>query len=162
MISRVATSVLIAAGCAVFLLAYVWPTIALALGSLAQGQSPDGGFTFSWRQWGLLGRSSLLSAVAAVVCLFLSFPGVYWFGQGRPTSQKPLAAASLLVVLLCPPMVFAFGWERLLPHDFDPYLRCVTVWALWAWPIPAWVIGAGWSRGGRAVFEAALLSTTKF
>ena len=160
MISRAVTSVLIAACWAVFLLAFAWPTAALILDSAAQGQAPDGGFTFSWRQWGLLWRSGLLSVVAAFVCLVLSLPGAYWIGQGRRMSQQPLVAASLLAVMLCPPMVFAFGWERLLPHDFDPYLRCVAVWALWAWPIPAWVIGAGWSRGGRAVFEAALLSTS--
>ncbi len=76
-------------------------------------------------------------------------------------SRQPLVAASLAAVLLCPPMVYAFGWERLLPPDFDPYLRCVAVWALWAWPIPALVIGAGWSCGGRAAFEAALLSTSQ-
>ena len=160
MISRAVTSVLIAAGWAVFLLAFVWPTAALILGSAAQGQAPDSGFTFSWRQWGLLVRSGSLSAAATIVCLILSLPGAYLIGQGRLMSRQPLVAASLSAVLLCPPMVFAFGWERLLPHDFDPYLRCVAVWSLWAWPIPAWVIGAGWSRGGRVVFEAALLSTS--
>jgi len=159
-ISRAVTSVLIATGWAVFLLAFVWPTAALILGSAAQGQPPDGGYTFSWRQWGLLWRSGEWSAVATVVCLILSLPGAYLIGQGRRMSRQPLVAASLLAVLLCPPMVFAFGWERLLPHDFDPYLRCVAVWSLWAWPIPAWIIGAGWSRGGRQAFEAALLSTS--
>lgn len=160
MISRAVTSVLIAAGWAVFLLAFVWPAAALILGSAAQGQAPDGGFTFTWRQWGLLWRSGSLSAAATVVCLILSLPGAYLIGQGQRMSRQPLVAASLSAVMLCPPMVFAFGWERILPHDFDPFLRCVAVWALWAWPIPAWVIGAGWSRGGRAVFEAALLSTS--
>lgn len=160
MISRTVTSLLIAAGGAVFLLAFVWPTIALILGSAAVGQAPDGGFTFSSRQWGLLWRSGWLSAAATAVCLILSLPGAYWIGQGRRLSRQPLVAASLFAVLLCPPMVFAFGWERLLPKNFDPHLRCIAVWALWAWPIPAWIIGAAWSRGGRTVFEAALLSTS--
>jgi len=159
-ISRAVTFLLITAGWAVFVLAFVWPTIAPAMVSVTQGHSPDGGFTFSWRQWGLLWRSGSLSAFATIVCLILSLPGAYWIGQGRRTAQQPLVAASFLAVMLCPPMVFAFGWERLLPRDFDPNFRCVSVWALWAWPIPAWVIGAGWSRGGRAVFEAALLSTS--
>ena len=160
MISRTVTSVLIAAGGAVFLLAFLWPTIALILGSAAPGQVPEGGFTFSWRQWRLLGQSEKLSGAATAVCLVLSLPGAFWIGQGRRLSRQPLVVASLFAVLLCPPMVYAFGWERLLPKNFDPHLRCVAVWALWAWPIPAWIIGAAWSRGGRTVFEAALLSTS--
>lgn len=160
MISRVATFSLIAAGWAVFLLAIVWPTIALTLGSAAQGQPPDGGFTFSWRQWGLLWRSGSLSAVGTIVCLLISLPGAYCIGQGGRSSRQAFVAAFFSAVLLCPPMVFAFGWERLLPKDFDPYVRCVAVWALWAWPIPAWIIGAGWCRGGRQSFEAALLSAS--
>ncbi|GAF83293.1 unnamed protein product, partial [marine sediment metagenome] len=54
-------------------------------------------------------------------------------------------------------MVYAFGWERLLPTTFDAQLRCIGVWAFWAWPIPALLIGAGWSRAGRTAHEAALL-----
>ncbi len=160
MIPRAVTTILIAAGWVVFLLAYVWPAAALIIASAAQGQPPENGFHFSWRQWGLLGRSTALSVVATVACLILSLPGAYLIGRGRRLSQQSLVAASLSALLLCPPMVFAFGWERLLPKDCDPYVRCVAVWTLWAWPIPAFVIGAGWSRGGRRAFEAALLSTS--
>jgi ABC-type Fe3+ transport system permease subunit len=34
------------------------------------------------------------------------------------------------------------------------------IWASWAWPIPALILGAGWSRLGRDAFEAALLVTS--
>lgn len=66
----------------------------------------------------------------------------------------------MLATLLCPPMVYSFGWQRALPGEFDPHLRCMLVWSLWAWPIPAMMIGAGWSRVGRRAFEAALLTTS--
>jgi ABC-type Fe3+ transport system permease subunit len=37
-------------------------------------------------------------------------------------------------------------------------MRCLWVWASWAWPLPALVLGAGWVRLGRGRYEAALLS----
>jgi len=65
-------------------------------------------------------------------------------------------------------MVSAFGWQRVLPGqssatgDWWPYVQCVWVWACWLWPIPAVVIGAGWSRVGRGAYEAAILVTSGF
>ena len=141
----------------VFALALVWPTIALIAKSLAQGDAPSGGFVFSGRQLGLLWRSGWLAGLATLLCVAISLPGAYVVGQTRRLANRPVIAAGLMALLLCPPTVYAFGWERLLPAGFEPHLRCMGVWALWAWPIPAVLIGLGWSRVGRSAYEAGLL-----
>jgi ABC-type Fe3+ transport system permease subunit len=160
-IRRALTSALLLTGWAVFVLAFVWPTIALIAGCLAQGQTPEGGFAISARQWGLLWRSGWLSAAATVVCVMVSLPGAYLIGQTRRIAHQPVIAACQFAVLLCPPMVYAFGWDRILPKGFDPNLRCIGVWALWAWPIPVMVIGAAWSGTGRRAYEAASLVASR-
>ena len=149
--------VLTGAAWAVFLLAIAYPTVALIARAAAQGEPPQDGFTFSGRQFGLLWRSIRLSALATAMCLVVALPGAFVVGRARRLVFHPLIAASLMAVMLCPPMVYAFGWERLLPTTFDAQLRCIGVWAFWAWPIPALLIGAGWSRAGRTAHEAALL-----
>jgi ABC-type Fe3+ transport system permease subunit len=65
------------------------------------------------------------------------------------------------MVLFCPPMVYAFGWETILPAATEGPVRCVTVWSLWAWPIPAAALGLAWRRSGRKSYEAALLSASR-
>jgi len=161
-IARAAVILMMVAGWAAFLLAFVWPTIALLFILFAQDQPPEGGFGFTSRQWGLLGRSVWLSAVATVVCLVVSLPAAYVMGRARRIVQQPLLVAAMWAVLLSPPMVMAFGWERLLPRHFDASIRCIGVWSLWAWPIPALLIGGGWSSAGRRAYEAALLCTSRF
>ncbi len=161
MIRRALTSALLLTGWAIFVLAFVWPTIALIAGCLVQDQTPEGGFAISARQWGLLWRSGWLSAAATVVCVVVSLPGAYLIGQARRIAHQPVIAACQFAVLLCPPMVYAFGWDRILPKTFDPDLRCIGVWALWAWPIPVMVIGAAWSGSGRRAYEAASLVASR-
>jgi ABC-type Fe3+ transport system permease subunit len=143
-----------------FLLAIAYPTVALIARAIGQGEPPRDGFTFSPRQLLLFWRSIWLSGVATLACLVVSLPGAYVVGRARRLTFHPLIAASLMAVMLCPPMVYAFGWERLLPSTFNVYVRCIGVWALWAWPIPALLIGAGWSRAGRAAHDAAILVTS--
>jgi len=143
-----------------FLLAIAWPTVALVISSVSQGFAPAGGFTFSGRQWGLLGISGGLSVAATVLCLLVSIPGAYVMGRGRRPTDRPWFIACGLAVLLTPPMVYAFGWQRIIPPGINACVPCVAVWALWAWPIPAMLIGAGWSRVGRRTFEAASLVTS--
>ena len=145
---------------AFFLLAIAYPTIALFARAIAQGEPPQDGFTFSMRQFGLLWRSAWLSAAATLACLVVALPGAFVVGRAGRLAFHPLIAASFMAIMLCPPMVYAFGWERLLPATFDAELRCVGVWAFWAWPIPALLIGSGWSRAGRSAHEAALLVTS--
>ena len=157
---RPVTLALIVAAWVVFLLAIAWPTLALLGQSIAVGEAPRGGFTFSEAQLGLLWRSIRLAGIATVVGVVVSLPGAYVVGRTGRLAQRPLIAALLTASLLCPPAVYAFGWERILPATFDPHVRCVGVWALWAWPIPALLIGTGWSREGRRAYEAAILVAT--
>ncbi|MFQ5590769.1 MAG: ABC transporter permease [Phycisphaerae bacterium] len=141
----------------VLALAVVLPTLALAWTAVTQAESPDGGFTFASRQLTLLWRSTWMAGVAAAACVLVSLPGAYVVGQLRAFVDHPVVVALLATPLLCPPMVYAFGWERLLPDTCDPQLRCIWVWASWSWPIPAMLIGSGWSRGGGKAYEAALI-----
>ena len=143
-----------------FLAAIGWPTLALLGRCVWQGEPPQGGFEFSTRQLGLLWRSVWLSSSATVLCLIFAIPSAYVLGSARRFSQRPVILGALMLLLLTPPMVCAFGWERLLPASFDAHARCITLWALWLWPIPALVIGMGWSRSARGVFEAATLATS--
>jgi iron(III) transport system permease protein len=71
-----------------------------------------------------------------------------------------LRGALLAAPLLFPPMVYVFGWQRILPPAFPGVVACVGVWALWAYPIPALLLGAGWARRGRGIYEAAVLDTS--
>ena len=203
----------------VFALAIGWPAVALIGRCVAQGEPPQGGFSFSTRQLGLLWRSVWLAASATALCVLISIPAAYVVGRVRRLSHRPLIAGLLMVVLLTPPMVCAFGWERVQalvtqyraasvevtvaidsarfspserPRRLKPaaqvaddgagkvsplsfgaadsslrgqlnlanYARCIGVWALWAWPIPALLIGTGWARAGRPAFEAAVLATS--
>lgn len=157
---RFITVVLPVASWALFALAVVWPAVALVGRCIVDGNSPDGGFTFSSRQLGLLWRSVWLSAVATALCLAISLPCAYVVGSVRRLSLRPMMAGMMMALLLCPPMVYAFGWERILPATFDARARCIGVWAFWAWPIPAMLIGAGWARSARGTHEAAILATS--
>ena len=157
MTPRAFTVALLVVPWAVFVAAMVWPTVALIHRCIVEDQPPGGGFTFSLRQLGLFWRSLWLAGVATGVSLIVSIPGAYVVGRLRRLSRHPLIAAMLMALLLCPPMVYSFGWERILPATFNPYVRCIGVWALWGWPIPAMFIGVGWSRVGIRAYEAALL-----
>lgn len=158
--SRLLIVVLPVASWILFAAVMVWPAVALAARCVVDGEPPSGGFTFSPRQLGLLWRSVWLSGVATVLCLGVSLPCAYVVGRVGRLSRRPLLTAMMMVLLLCPPMVYAFGWERLLPATFNAHARCIGIWALWAWPIPAMLIGAGWSRVARGSHEAALLTTS--
>ena len=157
---RFARYVLPAAGCTVFLLSVAAPTIALLTRCTLDGEHPAGGFTLTVRQWGLLGRSVGLAALATVISLVVSIPGAYVVGRLGRLSRRPLLAAILVAPLLFPPMVYVFGWQRVLPAALPGAVQCVGVWALWAYPIPALLIGTGWSRFGRAAYEIALLDAS--
>lgn len=151
---------LTAVGWGLFLAAIGWPIIALVIRIFSQGAAPTDGFTFSARQAGLLWRSTWLAGAATFFCLLIALPSAHYIGSKGRLSRSPILAVLVGATLLCPPMVYAFGWQYLLPVTFPPYVRCIGVWALWAWPIPAMLIGTGWRQGGWKVYEAALLETS--
>lgn len=145
------------------LTALVWPALALIGACLSQG-SPEGGWVIGQRQWALMGKTALMSLAATSGCLLISAVPAFALARiGRSTAAR-LLIALLLGSLLCPPMVYVFGWDHWWPIGdpsggilFDPVVRCVIVWSLWAWPIPAAVLAAAWMRSGRASYQAALL-----
>jgi ABC-type Fe3+ transport system permease subunit len=172
---------------AIFLIAFAWPSTALLVRCLTEGRAPEAGFSVSSRQLFLLGKSVGLAAVATSLCLLVSIPGAVVLSLGAlesiPLGRKNMSAlrgghatqihwdwflgfrgafwrAALLLLLVCPPFVYAFGWEPVWPRPLAGEARCVAVWSLWAWPIPALLLGAGWSTSGRAAFQAATLETS--
>jgi ABC-type Fe3+ transport system permease subunit len=158
--SRVVRHLLPAAGGAVFVLAFVAPTLALLARCVLDGASPRDGFSVSDRQWGLLAKSILLAGAGTVTALGVSLPGAYVVARVGRLSRRPVLTALLAAPLWFPPMVYVFGWQRLLPAALPASVQCVGVWALWAYPIPALLLGTAWSRLGRGAYEAALLETT--
>ena len=144
----------------VFGVAIVWPTFALIGSALSADGPPTGGFTFGARMMGLLWRSVWLTGFATLGCMVVALPGIVAVGRAWRVALSPTLVAVLAVSLLCPPMVYVFGWDRVLPVGISPELRCVAVWSLWAWPIPALLVGGAWSRTARWAHDAALLDAS--
>ncbi|MCP4247076.1 MAG: hypothetical protein GY778_08505 [bacterium] len=148
-------------GVGLFLLTIAFPATALIVRAIGLGTTPansapghDGGY------WALLGFSILLAVGGAVLSIVLALPGAYLIGRAGSLRGRPLTCMALATPLLLPPMVYAFGWQRLAPAMLPGTLRCIWVWAGWCWPIPALLIGTGWLRWGRSAYEHALLDST--
>jgi iron(III) transport system substrate-binding protein len=148
---------LLLASAAIYLAAIAWPAVALVWSSIVQGAAPRDGFGFSYGQIALLGRTFLLTIAAAILCLPPAVGAGVLAWSRRP---HPLIVAILAAGLMCPPMVYSFGWLRLFPLGVAPEIRCVVGWVLWAWPVAAILIGAGWANTGKQAFLAATLSTS--
>lgn len=140
-----------------FVAAIAWPALALVGRCVSTADAPQDGWAFSSRQWLLLWRTTWLASLATLLSLVLSLPAVLVLGRTWRQRRGAWLLAALMGVLLCPPMVYAFAWEKVLPAGFDPHLRCILVWAGWLWPVPAVLISSGWVRVGRGSHEAALL-----
>ncbi len=147
------------AAASVFLGAIAWPAAALIVSSIRQGEIPREGFSFSRGQLLLLGRTFLLALSAALVSIPPAIAAGVLAISRKP---RPLTVAILAAGLMCPPMVYSFGWLRLLPKALAPELRCVLGWTLWAWPVAAIVIASGWARTGKDAYQAATLCTSRF
>ncbi len=158
----------------IFVAAIAWPMVAIFLRSLADGTAPNDGFTISLRQLSLLWRSFWMAGLATTLSLVLALPAIMVIGRLKSLTSRPLLMAMLAAVMLTPPMVCEFGWSKIFPSHWPhilselPFfsdlllgeLRCLFVWSLWTWPIPALIIGTGWRRKASETYEAALLSTS--
>ncbi len=144
-------------GWGVFFAAIAWPALNLAARCVLDARPPTEGYSYSSRQLLLLVHSLGLAALASLSAVLVAIPAAYVVGRASSLGRRPVFAVLLVLVLLCPPMVYAFGWEKLLPHWIGPRVRCLLTWTLWAWPIPSLMLGAGWRRVGRRAYEAALL-----
>ena len=158
--ARLGRALLIAPGVVLFLLVVAIPAIALILRSIQLGRSDAAAPIIEARQLGLLATSIWLAAGGAVCGVLLSLPAAYVVGRIGRLSSAPGLGAVLLAPLLLPPMVYAFGWQRMGLASLPGELCCIWVWASWLWPIPAVLIGTGWARRGRSAYEAAVLVTT--
>lgn len=166
---------LIVLACVALLAALLWPAIALVT-ACATGGSPEGGWAIGPRLWMLLGKTLLMTGAATLLCWLISIPPTIGLARMGAASAGRWLTVLMLGSLLCPPMVFMFGWGHWWPIGvvtgggsneaeaglvrclvFDPTVRCVVVWALWAWPIPAVVQAEAWRRVARAGYEAARL-----
>lgn len=149
-------------GWSLFIAAIGWPTLALIIYTVLDGKAPEGGYTFTSRQWSLIGQTCCLSLGATVFCHLIALVPAYLLGRSRSGGVRFSLMALAVMVLINPPMVCAFGWERILPADFDPTYRCILVWSLWLWPIPALLLGGGWFTLGKSAYEAALMNLNPF
>ena len=154
-----ALSILVSIGSwLLFGLAIAWPVAALLADIAGSSLVPTDGFVLSERQWQLFVRSLVIAAAAATGSVLLAMPGAFAIGRGRRLLDRPFLVAGMLAVLISPPMVYAFGWASVWPTGLDPRVQSVLVWALWLWPIPALVLGAGWLRLGSTLYESAILN----
>ena len=160
MSARLGRALLLTPGVAAFLLILVLPALVLAYRSVELGRSDGVSALIEARQWGLFGRSVYLAAGGAGCAVLLSLPAAYVIGRIGRLTRAPAIGALLLAPLLLPPMVYAFGWQRMGLPSLPGALCCVWGWASWGWPVPAMLIGAGWAGGGRSAYEAAILVTT--
>ncbi|MEK6676156.1 MAG: ABC transporter permease subunit [Planctomycetota bacterium] len=160
MIHPKTTAMLFGAGLLIFVAAVAWPTSALFISAfvLPNGESTE--LIPSGRQGLLLFRSLWMAAAAAVTTLLFSIPAAAMIGICRSGKTPILLAAVMMTLLVCPPMVYVFGWQRILPASTNPSLQCILIWSLWAWPIPAMLVGLSWVRSVHPAFEAALLETS--
>lgn len=133
--------------------ALVWPGAALLIQSFGEAGGNGTQLDFGMRHLLLLGRTLALVAASTLASLIIGLAAAPAFTGLR----YRFAFTVGLLVLLCPPMVYAFGWQRVLPAAVNPHLGCCMVWSLWSWPIAAMII-AGGLRGLRSSYEAALLS----
>ena len=150
-----------------FGLAIVWPGLALAGRCAHELTAPAGAgapavatLLPSARQLGLLAYSLGLAAGATGLALLLALPGAWVVAHTGRLSERPGRSALLLAGLLICPMVYAFGWQRVVPGVRFGNLACIALWALWVWPIPAFVLGTAWHRLGKASYEAACLDAS--
>ncbi len=115
----------------------------------------------SARELGLLIRTVSLAAGGAIGAMVLSLPGAFVVGRLGRSRMTSVLVVLVLAPVLIPPLVSAIGWQRFLGAHFSrtwsPLLRCVWMWSAWSWPLPAVLLGSGWSRTGRDVYESASL-----
>lgn len=110
----------------------------------------------------LLVRSLLLASAATLLCTLASFPIALAFRNSTGWFVGNVLISMMAATILTPPMIYAFGWQRLLPTGLSPEFRCVLVWTLWAWPIPTWFLASAMSSLDRRAEDAARLETRGF
>jgi len=142
-----------------FAAAIAWPAAALLIECIGDAALPASGFGPGVRQWHLLAHTAGLATVSTVACVAFSIPAIWAIGRTGSSAGRGIMFVGA-ALLLCPPMVYAFGWDRMAPWLGSSSLRCVLVWSLWAWPVPAWIIGSAWSQRRGSFHEAARMEAS--
>jgi len=153
-------ALVVAAGTLAFVAAVAWPTTALVLRIAAGWRTVSEVPWFGSRLYGLLWRGTWLSMSAVALCLTFSIPGVFAIGRMGPRAVCSVTAM-LATLLFCPPIVCVFGWDRAVPAMIEPHWRCIFIWATWAWPIPALIVGRALAQQRHAFYEAARLDASR-
>lgn len=133
-----------------------WPTAALLVRTTEEAFD-EGGIPamLNSRQAVLLAKSVGTCAIAALLCVGFSVPAAMLLDSAR----GPIRFITLLclsAVLLCPPMVYTFGWQGILPTGVPGWALCMFIWAAWAWPLAAFLLAPG-LQSNRGAIECALL-----
>lgn len=145
----------------VILVAAVLPLGALVYQGVSGVRSPvDGTAAFS-PSWPLLWRSTGLAAGAAFLTILASIPGAIGFATSDGRRDRVFPVFMGAIVLLTPSMVLAFAWQGLAPVTVPGWLMTTAIWTLWAWPIPAAIIGASWRSGVRPFLDAARMDAAR-
>lgn len=143
-------------GLGLFALTMVWPPVMLMVHAAGEDAAPMPQAAVPFELWPLLGRSAALAATATLVAMVLALPGAYAIGRMQTGRLDGLAVAIIVLPLLFAPMVFGFGWQRIL-RAAPGWIGCIGVWASWAWPVASLVLGMSWLRVGRSVYQQAVL-----
>jgi len=157
--ARIVYSVVMVLGVGLFAGCIVWPTVALVVRCISPGFSSDGLDVLAERPLRLLWRSIGLSASATLLAHAFAFGVVFSLISRGDIRRRGLLFGLLAALLTCPPMAYVFGWSAIVPTAISGEVRCVGIWALWIWPIPALLLGSAWSRLARDPFLAATLET---
>ena len=119
MIARSYHYAVVAIGVLLFIVVMVYPAGAVLVRAFSGSDGPPVAYvikqvsaTFSWS---LLRFVILLAAGGAALALAISIPGAYVVGRLGRTPGDALVVALLLAPVLFPAMVYAFGWQRLIP-----------------------------------------------
>lgn len=145
----------------VILVAAVLPLGALVYQGVSGIRSPVDGAAAFFPSWPLLWRSMGLAAGAALLTTLVSIPGAIGFATSDGRRNEALPVFMGAIVLLTPSMVLAFAWQGLAPGTVPGWLMTLATWTLWAWPIPAAIIGACWRSDVRPFLDAARMDAAR-
>jgi ABC-type Fe3+ transport system permease subunit len=183
LIRRLITLLVPLTGWAIIAAALVWPVLAL-VGRCVTEPPPADGLSFGTRQVVLLARTVGMASLAVALSLLISVPAAYALSRRGSLLGHPFATAMTSAVVLCVPMVYVFGWQKLAAlirligapsgvssvaggggwgvPPWPPFVSCIAAWSMWAWPIPALLLAAAWTRSARGPFESACLEASPF
>ncbi len=142
-----------------YICVFLWPIVAFLTSIALEAGSVDDVAGALPRWLTLVGKSAWLALAATCATLVLATPAAVVLARGYRTLDRPVFTTALFSVVLAPPMVYVFGWQRLIPSLGGSSLACVAIWSLWAWPMAAVLLGWGWTRVGSSAYECARLQT---